>query len=574
MKRILTVALVCILVMALCSCQGSEAGITPVETQDENVVSRPTLPPPVNDSPSNTARVATRLERDLNPLYPKHYATASLLRLVYEPLFDVGYDGVLTAVLAESINWSLDGLTCTITIRKDKSFHDGRQVRAGDVRACLAKYLAIQSEIFTEHDLTASASATQHKDQTILYDIKDLFYPENFSGITLYRRHCLDNIDSMSVDEQGALVIELLIPDPDFAGLLVFPVIPEDDVDTRSMNGPVGSGAWMIESSQMDGGFVVSRVIPEGRVRRLEAVAFETILEASRAYDRGELDILLMDSTEASLFADRSRIRKQRFDMPGFVSLFFSGRNEQAIENRNALLYVLQTGSSSDKLAAPLERAYYPLIAGDWRIPGSGISAPIVSELSDRFLSDAQANDYDEVGEPEPGSADRKAFTLLVPEGFIPARLVGNLRTRLLELNRQLIVVQIGREDWFAQLRNARYDAALLTDSSDLFLDPLDYLDGLDTMGIYHWWEVIDDKDIGILRDARHLIGAMDESVDVEALRQVYADSLSRVFSIVPVIGLATTATMVWYGDEVEGTMTGMWRSPYENVEELSIWRR
>jgi hypothetical protein len=40
-----------------------------------------------------------------------------------------------------------------------------------------------------------------------------------------------------------------------------------------------------------------------------------------------------------------------------------------------------------------------------------------------------------------------------------------------------------------------------------------------------------------------------------------------------PVLGLAITETMVLYGNNVENTMSGSWYSPYENVEELVVWR-
>jgi len=52
-----------------------------------------------------------------------------------------------------------------------------------------------------------------------------------------------------------------------------------------------------------------------------------------------------------------------------------------------------------------------------------------------------------------------------------------------------------------------------------------------------------------------------------------YAQTVSRVFSALPVLGLAITETMVLYGNNVENTMSGSWDSPYENIEELIVWR-
>jgi hypothetical protein len=164
-------------------------------------------------------------------------------------------------------------------------------------------------------------------------------------------------------------------------------------------------------------------------------------------------------------------------------------------------------------------------------------------------------------------------IVLLVPEGFTPHRLVENIGACVARLGRRFAPQFVSKEEWTNTLRKNSYDAALLTDVSHLFLDPVDYLEGLQGAGLFDWTEIVDADDIVTLREAQRLI-SLPEGANLELFSEItYAQTVSRVFSALPVLGLAITETMVLYGNNVENTMSGSWDSPYENIEELIVWR-
>jgi ABC-type transport system substrate-binding protein len=74
-------------------------------------------------------RVAIRYETDMNPLYPKHYATRSLLALVYDTLFRVDHEGKIVPDLAKSITYDVATMTYRIQIDDGKTFHSGKKLQ-------------------------------------------------------------------------------------------------------------------------------------------------------------------------------------------------------------------------------------------------------------------------------------------------------------------------------------------------------------------------------------------------------------------------------------------------------------
>ncbi len=571
MNRTCAVIIACALVFAVTACGRQEAD-TAADAGQTTRGTEASLPPPDQVLPHETVRVAIRTEANANPLLSKHYTSQALFRLVYEPLYEPGVDGRLEGVLAESLRWSSDGLTATVTLREDRLFHDGSPVTAEDAAASLIKYLALQQPAARGEELIpeeGEEEADEGGEQAESYDLSSLFEAAAFSLTEAYRLDSLANIISVESGGSRRLVIGLERPDPTLAGLLTFPVIPADKVHARSWAPVAGTGPWSLLSSDK-GGFVLAAVAEgDAPLRQIEARSFRTVAEAVAAFETGEIDLLLMDSSETALFADRSRIRKQRFDDGGFISLFFAGQREGALTLRDGLLYVLASDPLYEKMAAPLNQAAYPVLAGDYRLAGTRIPRYRPDALPEGYLTDTADREEDPAGKPE--DSDRQPFRLLVPEAYLPERLIDNIGRAVQALNRRLAVIRVGAEGWQSALKSGQYEAALLVDWVDRFPDPVDYLEGLAAAGLYKWEEVTDPEDRALLLEARRfMVEAGEESPTAAA----YSSAVARIFEMSPVLGLASSGTMVWYSDQVEGTMTGTWRSPYEGVEDLFIWRQ
>ncbi len=553
MKRFAVFILAIFILAPVTGCQLREPGSAPQEETGETT-SPATLPPPSGAAPLDTIRVAIRPESDLNPLLPKHYATSSLLQLVYEPLYDVSHEGRLTGVLAKSCRWSADGLECAIQLEENHYFHNGQVVTAEDARASLEQYLAGLAG--PDEDETGTPT--------------DVFFQAApFSGLEKWRLQSFENIIYTEVNEQGELVIGLSEADPLLARLLLFPVVPAGAAASRSMNPPAGSGEWQVESVTASGLVLTSG--QEADIRRIEALVCPTAVEAAYAFDQGEIDLLLMDFAETALFADRSRIRKQSLEGGGFISLFFNNRTGQALTNRDALLYVMAADPELASMARPFSQAAYPVLRGDFRLRDTSLPPLQVAGIPEGFGSGDGEVIYDETGTPV--TPERPSFSLLVPQDLVPARLVDRLSTAFLKINRKLQVEYADAATWPYVLSQRQYDAVLLVDTVFFFPDPADYLDGLQALGLYSWTEEAEAADRALLQEAR--LESLDPGGQEYSFSPAsYAETVHRTFESLPLAGLAATGTMVWYSRDIEGTMSGTWHAPYRGVEDLLLWRR
>lgn len=523
-----------------CSPAQSPEESTPRETVESPV--QPTLPPPEEGQSDSTLYTAVPVSTSLHPLFNKDETVRALLRLVYEPLFDRGADGRLKGVLAAGIRTSEDGLTLTLTLDRDRSFHNGQRLTAEDVRASMLAWLDRTVEEDGEGQLSPVSSVTE-----------------------LYRQTSLSNILAVETGPSETLIIRLQEADPYLPALLTFPVVPAADARNREGRGIAGTGSWIL-SAGTGGGFALIRAESKGQVRRIEAKAFEDISDAARAFDQGDIDLLYMDARETIRFADRSRIRKQIFEDGGYLSLFFKNP-----DMRDAYLYRSRQMSGYEWMAAPLSSSFYPLMSADPRLAGSTLLEYRVKELPESFQGMQTENADDETGKPE--STDLPAFTLLVPEALDHERLIQAIGTVVRQNERRLTVRKVSEDDWQAAVRLGGYDAILLYEEGGDALDPADYLEGLRLFGLCDWTGAGDAGDSAILSDARNLTMTL-EGDRTSLSSAAYTGALLRVFGDLPLAGLSLTASMVWYSNAIEGTLTGTWNSPFEGVEDLLIWRR
>ncbi|HPX92961.1 MAG TPA: ABC transporter substrate-binding protein [Bacillota bacterium] len=553
MKKFAAVLLGIIVFAVASGCRAGGQDILPEGGPEESLIPA-TLPPPSAAAPDDRIRVAMRPEVNLNPIFPKHYATSSLLELIYQPLFDVTSDGRIQPVLARSWRWSADGLECSIRLEENRHFHNGQAVTAQDARASMEQFLKLMNGRSVVDDPVES--------------LDPFPMPDLFSGIEKWRYQSYQNIISVAVNEAGELVIGLREPDPLLPRLLLFPIVPESQAQSQSMTPPAGTGDWQVESHSashlvLTGG--------SGRIRRIEASVYPTAVEAAYAFELGEIDLLLMDSAETALFADRSRIRKQLFDDAGYLSLFFSGSKGNSRDNRDALLYVFGSDPELSTLSVPFPYAGYPVSRGDFRLRGAAVPPLEVPKIPENFGLPEGAVEFDEKGEPV--SPDLPPFKLLVPVRTIQAGLIRRLSIAFLRINRKLIVEEVHAEDWPATLSQRKFDAVMLADTVPFFPDPADYLDGLRALGLLDGMEAMESGSEELLRQARlaslDLSGEEGNSLSPDS----YAEAVNRVFKALPVTGLAATATMVWYSRNIEGSLPGTSRAPYLGVEDLFVWR-
>lgn len=394
--------------------------------------------------------------------------------------------------------------------------------------------------------------------RTLILPQEGGFDPAEYSTLYQYRTRALDNIASVSIEE-GILYIGFHVPDRDFAQYLTFPVIPASFVrNTLSLAIP-GSGEWKITPGGFRGHYSLYRVSVGEGISRIDVFPYDRVSDAVRAFDEGSIDLLFMDETTAPLYASRSRIRKQRFEAPGYTALYFSGQKESAIEARDRFRLALSEHPvTMNELATPHESATFPISRGDWRLFGA-----IETHAGREPGASWTALEKTDTSLP---------FVLLVPEGYVPARFLNRLEPLFLLQDVKLEIKIVAAEDWFEMLREGDYDGAILTDVALGVIDPVDWLDSLDEAGLWSWREHASASAIATL-ESLSSCPVISEGTSPAVRDARYTAALKGVFDTVPVIGIGGLDTMVWYGSDVRGTMTGTWNAPLEEVERLTLWR-
>ncbi len=587
LKRIVAILLsiMCLLCLVSCAPVSDDDGLSKTVPTDGDSVA--TLPPPGRGETATELRVAIRREANMNPLYPKHYTTRSLLALAYESLYKVDHEGKIVPWLAESIAYDVETMTYRIQIDDQKTFHSGKKLTSQDVQASLLKTISLSTAGFGNEEETPDDFQTDEEgsianpdadDLSASYDDGSRFQASPYSSMASAKNKKYLNIRQVLTEGEDIILLELQKPDPCITELLTFPIVPASDVDQRSMNPVSGSGAWRVASTGAGRLVTLERVTPGTGIRQITATVFDDVALAMKAFDEGDLDVLVLDVSETSIYADRTRIRKQRIDYPIYISIYFRETDqESAILSRNYMVREIRSDSKGEYFAAPFNRAYYPLLAGDFRRQNASIPEYQIPDLPAIERPDNQtvpSESSDDSGAPAPVRPDtREPFVLLIPEGFTPYRLVDNIGACVARLGRKFSPVTVSKREWASKLRRGSYDAALLIDETYLFLDPVDYLEGLNDAGLFDWTQYVDADDIVTLLEAQHLVSSPEGENHEVFSENAYAQAVSRIFSALPVIGISIPETMVLYGSNVEGTLAGIWRSPYENVEDLIVWR-
>ena len=154
LKRIVAILLsiMCLLCLVSCAPVSDDDGLSKTVPTDGDSVA--TLPPPGRGETATELRVAIRREANMNPLYPKHYTTRSLLALAYESLYKVDHEGKIVPWLAESIAYDVETMTYRIQIDDQKTFHSGKKLTSQDVQASLLKTISLSTAGFGNEEET------------------------------------------------------------------------------------------------------------------------------------------------------------------------------------------------------------------------------------------------------------------------------------------------------------------------------------------------------------------------------------------------------------------------------------
>jgi ABC-type transport system substrate-binding protein len=175
--------------------------------------------------------------RSLDPALSTDVPTGEVVSLLFDNLTQFDADARLTPGLARTWEASAEGRVYTFHLRRNATFHDGRPIRAADVRASMMRALAPGS--------TGGRGWP-------LYPIR---------GARAYAAGQAKEVGGISVPDDSTVVLTLEEPLNIFPKLLAMPVaavVPAPtppDFDQR----PMGSGPWKFVSWSHDDAIVLSK---------------------------------------------------------------------------------------------------------------------------------------------------------------------------------------------------------------------------------------------------------------------------------------------------------------------------
>jgi peptide/nickel transport system substrate-binding protein len=175
--------------------------------------------------------------RSLDPALSTDVPTGEVVSLLFDNLTQFDADAQLKPGLARS--WDTDqlGRTYTFHLRNDAAFHDGRPIKAADVRASL---------------LRALEPGTKGGRSWPLYPI---------SGARAYASGKTKEVDGISIPNDSTVVLRLEEPLNLFPKLLAMPVaaiVPTPTPPNFDQH-PIGSGPWKFVSWSHDDAVVLAR---------------------------------------------------------------------------------------------------------------------------------------------------------------------------------------------------------------------------------------------------------------------------------------------------------------------------
>ncbi|HEX6434588.1 MAG TPA: ABC transporter substrate-binding protein [Gemmatimonadales bacterium] len=240
--------------------------------------------------------------RSLDPALSTDVPTGEVVSLLFDNLTQFDADAKLIPGLARSWETDAEGRRYTFHLRQDATFHDGRPIKAADVRASMLRALAPGS--------TGGRSWP-------LYPIK---------GARAYAAGQSRSVEGIRVPDDSTVIFTLDEPLNLFPKLLAMPVaaiVPTpapDDFDQR----PVGSGPWKFVSWSHDDAILLARNerywggAPKSDTLRIRIIP-EPLTQAAE-YEAGNLSVVEVPVGETRRWEQNHAQELQR--RPGLKDLY------------------------------------------------------------------------------------------------------------------------------------------------------------------------------------------------------------------------------------------------------------
>lgn len=215
---------------------------------------------------------------NFDPLFADNLSTMRVLSLIYEGLYTLTPEGEPIPSLAREIDISDNGLEYTITIDRERFFHDseifstgvGRRIHADDIKRAFERTATVNvPEMASKLLMNIVGYENYFLEQRNVYD----------EG-----KRVLEEVDGIQVESSNTIRFILKEQDDNFLRKLASPYLvlyPQEAMRNNNnlKQTPVGTGPYMLHTSAADNEIVLIHREPEeneNAINQITAAYFET----------------------------------------------------------------------------------------------------------------------------------------------------------------------------------------------------------------------------------------------------------------------------------------------------------
>jgi len=235
---------------------------------------------------------------NFDPLFARNLSTQRVITLIYETLLTLDKNGEPVPALAKEVDISEGGTVYSITLNRDRFYHDsgvfpagvGRRIHARDVKWAFERSARAGVPEFAANLLmNVNGYENYFLEQRTLFDES---------------RRKLGGVNGIQIADAETVLIELNEPDSLFMHKLASPylsIYPEESVVNNSeglSDNPVGSGPYEIARSEEGASIVLTAYESSDEqsdrevadINRVEFVYLESEAEMFQQFANGEID--------------------------------------------------------------------------------------------------------------------------------------------------------------------------------------------------------------------------------------------------------------------------------------------
>lgn len=511
-KRFLILSLVFLMIFSASACTNS--GIS--KRFKEN-----------NDEQSETLSIFSYKPDTFCPILSNNEANIRMLNIIYDGLVFVNEKNSPLPILAESWSSSEDGLSWTVNLRENVSWHDGSLLSAKDV----------------------------------VYTVKQIKKAEK--SVYAYN---VANIESFEASGDLRVKFNLLEPNCNFINLLYFPIIKmgEEEIDAVNFK-PIGTGPYafedrnegnvyyLVKNKKWWGGEVKTNTI---KVKMLPGG--DTALYA---FGSSSIDLVPADTLDWGKFVDSNESSYVSVKTP--IYNFWGINHSSTLLSLNEIRRAASLVIDRDEIVKEARMGYGEVVNSpmrpEWKLSkNQGFDLTKNTDLAKKIMEEAGWTFKDNLYRKQKDGVEYKAeFNILInEENTVRENIARLIQSRLQEFGIKTDILRVSYDEYTKRINEGNYDTFL---GSMVISPDLDFSNFLGEGNVFSF----EDEEMTFVMEN------IKQKRNDEEIKSAYAEFINLFEQINPVIGLFFEDSVMLYSNRIIGKVNPSYFDIYSGIETL-----